>query len=60
MRATDYPTAAAQLDDHLARCETCRSGQACGEGDDYAEAEYRAHAQMRRDSDGNERGRLVR
>jgi hypothetical protein len=60
MRTVEYATAAAQLDDHLARCESCRNGQACGEGDDYAEAEYRAHAQMRRDGDGNDRGRHVR
>jgi hypothetical protein len=49
MRATDYQTAAAQLDDHVATCESCSTGHACGEGDDYAEAEYRAYAGMRRD-----------
>jgi hypothetical protein len=57
MRTTDYSTAAAQLDDHLATCEACTSGHACGEGDDYAEAEYRAHARLRRDDQTPERGR---
>jgi hypothetical protein len=57
MRAVDYPTAAAQLDDHLATCESCSTGHACSDGDDYAEAEYRAYARMRRDDNTTERGR---
>jgi hypothetical protein len=57
MRTSDHASAAAQLDNHLAVCPSCRSGQGCDEGDDYAEAEYRAYARNRRDYDTPERGR---
>jgi hypothetical protein len=57
MRTSDYATAAAQLDDHVATCESCSTGHACAEGDDYAEAEYRAYARMRRDDNTGERVR---
>jgi hypothetical protein len=60
MRTSEYLSAAAQLDNHLAVCESCRSGHGCDEGDDYAEAEYRAHARLRRDDDTPERGRRAR
>jgi hypothetical protein len=56
MRPVDYPTAAAQLDNHLAICPSCSTGHACGEGDDYAEAEYRAYARQRRDDTKPDRG----
>jgi hypothetical protein len=57
MKATDYLIAAAQLDNHVATCESCSTGQACGEGDDCADAEYRAYACMRREDDTPDRGR---
>jgi hypothetical protein len=57
MRAIDYSTAAAQLDNHLATCPSCSTGHACGEGDDYADAEYRAYARTRRDDNQSDRGR---
>jgi hypothetical protein len=57
MRTSDYLSAAAQLDNHLAVCPSCRAGHGCEEGDDYAEAEYRAHADSRRRDETPERGR---
>jgi hypothetical protein len=57
MRTSDYTSAAAQLDNHLAVCPSCASGHGCDEGDEYAEAEYRAYARNRRDDQTPDRGR---
>jgi hypothetical protein len=43
-----YETAASDLDDHLGHCRDCRSGgPGCADGDDAAEAEYRAYMDLR-------------
>jgi hypothetical protein len=58
--ASDYAAASNDMDEHVDECEACATGRFCPQGDDYAEAEYRAYARVRRDSDGNEGGRRVR
>ena len=40
--AAGYQRAGRALDDHLATCPHCQCGQGCPDGDDTAEAEYRA------------------
>jgi hypothetical protein len=43
----EYESAATGLDDHLAHCPQCRAGYGCADGDDAAEAEYRAYMTLR-------------
>ena len=47
-RTRSYPNAAADLDEHLSTCPSCSSGRACGDGDDIAEAEFRAFRDLQR------------
>jgi hypothetical protein len=59
-RATkDFEVAALDLDAHLDECASCSAGRACADGDDYAEAEYRAYAELCR-SDPREASQWVR
>jgi hypothetical protein len=46
----DYNRAARDLDEHLRTCPLCSAGGSCPDGDDLAEAEYRAHRQHRPDT----------
>jgi hypothetical protein len=44
----EYAAAATGLDDHLAHCTQCGpGGYGCADGDDAAEAEFRAYMQLR-------------
>jgi hypothetical protein len=44
---SDYARRARDLDDHLRNCPLCSTGGSCADGDDIAEAEYRASRRLR-------------
>jgi hypothetical protein len=41
-----YDGVAAAMDGHLVTCGMCRAGLTCPDGDDVAEAEYRAYRDL--------------
>lgn len=48
--AGDYERAGADLDDHLNTCPSCQTGIACADGDQAAEAEFRAWRRWQHDN----------